>query len=233
MTTKKCMYGHYYNADQFSFCPYCADKKRTSTVTPNGRDIFSSTQNNSAMPNNDDDEKTVLLSSDLSVDELLAGMKSGQQEPVTEMDVEQNSDDYENESAQVPSEPEEKNIDEIIKNAVVGWLICIEGAAYGEVFPLHSGTFYIGRSPKMDIVLDKDPDVVMFYHATIIYDPENKEFSVQPGESMELYYKNKKPVNYKEKLEAYDTLTIGKTKLLFFPLCGSEFSWDEIKEEKS
>ena len=30
-------------------------------------------------------------------------------------------------------------------------------------------------------------------------------------------------------LEPYDELTIGKTKLLFIPLCGERFDWNEEK----
>ena len=35
------------------------------------------------------------------------------------------------------------------------------------------------------------------------------------------------PVMMTVRLKAYDVLTIGSTKLMFVPLCGEQFSWDE------
>ena len=40
---------------------------------------------------------------------------------------------------------------------------------------------------------------------------------------------NGKPALSVEKIEAYDVLTIGTTKLLFVPLCGDRFDWNEKK----
>ena len=34
-----------------------------------------------------------------------------------------------------------------------------------------------------------------------------------------------------EKIEAYDTLSIGRTKLVFIPFCGEFFSWDDSSKK--
>ena len=69
-------------------------------------------------------------------------------------------------------------------------------------------------------------------HAIIIYEPKNKMFMVQPGESRELFYLNGNVVLNTEKIEQNDRLYIGETELLFIPLCGENFSWDELGDKE-
>ena len=113
----------------------------------------------------------------------------------------------------------------------VGWLIGVNGNYYGECFELKSGKNFIGRAPEMDIVLSADKTVSRYRHAVVLYEPHSRVFIAQAGESRELFYLNENVVLKNEQLNAYDTLLIGTTKLVFFPLCGSEFSWDDLKEE--
>ncbi len=113
----------------------------------------------------------------------------------------------------------------------VGWLIGVSGKYYGECFELRSGKNFIGRAPEMDVVLAADKTVSRQRHAVVLYEPHSRTFFAQAGESRELFYLNEKVVLKNEQLSAYDTLLIGTTKLVFFPLCGSEFSWDDVKEE--
>ena len=115
---------------------------------------------------------------------------------------------------------------------VVGWLICVNGRYYGESFELKSGKNIIGRAQGADVCLADDDRVSNYNHAVVIYEPREKQFFVQAGDSKELFYKNDQAVLKNESLKAYDILTAGSTKLLFFPLCGEDFSWDDIKEEK-
>ena len=114
---------------------------------------------------------------------------------------------------------------------VVGWLICVGGNHFGESFELRSGKNLIGRSAQMDIALTDEPTVASNNHAAVIYEPREKCFYVQAGDSKELLYKNDEVLLKNEKLAAYDVLTAGNAKLLFFPLCGEDFSWDKVKEE--
>ena len=47
-----------------------------------------------------------------------------------------------------------------------------------------------------------------------------------------MYYLHGKVVLNNEILKSHDVLEIGNTKLLFVPLCGESFSWEDVKKEK-
>lgn len=113
---------------------------------------------------------------------------------------------------------------------VVGYLIAIEGAYFGEGFKLKTGRNFIGRSPEMDIQLSLDLSVSRRKHAIIIYEPRARIFIAQPGESRELFYLNDQVVLNNVTMKPYDILTIGETKLLLLPLCGENFTWDDYKK---
>ena len=114
---------------------------------------------------------------------------------------------------------------------VVGWLTCIEGLHYGKSFNLRSGKSFIGRAPGNDVVLADDFSVSREKHAVVIYDPKAKRFLVQPGSSRELFYVNDEILLNNQFLEAYDVLTIGDEKLLFIPMCGERFCWEDMKKK--
>lgn len=113
----------------------------------------------------------------------------------------------------------------------VGWLIGISAPYLGECFELRTGKNFIGRGQDMDIVLASDTTVSRYRHAVVLYEPKARIFLAQPGDSRELFYINDKVVLNNQPLEAYDKLTIGETKLMFFPLCSSEFSWDDVEKD--
>ena len=112
---------------------------------------------------------------------------------------------------------------------VVGWLVCIEGATKGTDYRIHSQNNYIGRSAKMDISIPEDSHISAENSAIIAYDNEHRTFYFGPGSGRNIVRVNGKPALSVEKIEAYDVLTIGTTKLLFVPLCGDRFDWNEKK----
>lgn len=114
---------------------------------------------------------------------------------------------------------------------VVGWLVCIKGDAFGKSFTLKSGKNFIGRDRKMDVALVGDKSVSRQCHAIILYDPKSRMFLVQPGTSRELFYLNDKVVLGVEAVQSNDVLSIGKTDLMFIPLCSAQFSWEEQIEK--
>ena len=113
---------------------------------------------------------------------------------------------------------------------VAGWLVCIEGEDFGGSFTVKSGRNFIGRAANMDIVLHGDNSISREKHAIILYEPKRREFIAQAGESRELFYLNDEVVLNPARLKQNDVLTIGNTRLMFFPCCGEEFSWDDFKK---
>ncbi|MCM1160531.1 MAG: FHA domain-containing protein [Roseburia sp.] len=118
-----------------------------------------------------------------------------------------------------------------IIDPVVGWLVCIEGADFGSSFIIKSGRNFVGRSGDMDIVLHGDSSISRVKHAIILYEPKRREFIAQAGESRELFYVNEEVVLNSTRLKQHDILMIGNTKLMFFPCCGENFSWDDYRKD--
>lgn len=112
---------------------------------------------------------------------------------------------------------------------VVGWLVCIEGATKGNDYRIHSQNNYIGRSARMDISIPGDSHISAENSAIIAYDNVDRTFYFGPGSGRNIVRVNGKPALSVEKIEAYDVLTVGTTKLLFVPLCGDRFDWNEKK----
>ena len=112
---------------------------------------------------------------------------------------------------------------------VVGWLVCIEGNNLGVDYKIKSGRNFIGRAQDMDIAITGDNTVSRERHAAVIYDPKTLKFLVQPGDSKELCYLNDEVVLKAEEISLNDVLTVGSTKLMFFPCCNEKFNWESVK----
>lgn len=110
---------------------------------------------------------------------------------------------------------------------VVGWLVCIKGAYFGQSFNLKTGRNNVGRAGNMDIVLAQEPTVSRNRHAVITYEPSERKFFIQPGESSGLTYRNKAVVMQFEPLQAYDRVRLGNAEFIFVPCCGEQFSWED------
>lgn len=111
-----------------------------------------------------------------------------------------------------------------------GWLVGIEGPSKGKAYTVRENKNYIGRSANNDIVLAEDHTVSREKHAVIIYVPKQRIFIAQPGDSRELFYVNDDVVLENLPLKSGDLIEIGRSKLRFLPLCGSEFGWDDVTE---
>ena len=111
---------------------------------------------------------------------------------------------------------------------VVGWLIALNGAYMGKSFPLKSGYNTIGRWPKMDIALTQEPTVSRDRHSIVTYEPKNRVFFIQPGESNGLTYVNDEVLLSPSSLSDESIIQLGECKLLFKALCGKNFSWDNL-----
>lgn len=108
-----------------------------------------------------------------------------------------------------------------------GWLICVSGAARGTDYRIRSERNTLGRSDRMDISIKGDLGISRDSHAVISYNPRARSFTLVPGEGKSIIYLNGQEVLFPVKLSAYDRIEVSETTLVFIPLCGEAFSWDD------
>jgi hypothetical protein len=63
-------------------------------------------------------------------------------------------------------------------------------------------------------------------HASVIYDYSNNLYFVKHEDGKYLTYLNSAVLLETKELKAFDKIKVGKTELLFVPLCGENFKWD-------
>ena len=110
---------------------------------------------------------------------------------------------------------------------VVGWLACVAGPSRGKSYTVRGGVNSIGRSERMDIVITGDLKISSENHAKISYSDKHNRFNLLPGEGRNIVYLNDEEVFTPMSLHAYDLIDFGETKLLFVPLCGEKFTWED------
>ena len=97
-------------------------------------------------------------------------------------------------------------------------------AASAQVFS-QSDKNYIGRSEKMDICVRGDETISRENHAVVSYDSIDKIYYFSPGEGRNIVRHNGKAIFQTVELNIYDRVVVGKTELVFMPLCGNDFEW--------
>lgn len=249
MRLMKCINNHYYDGDVYSKCPHCKeemDEIRTEKLDARcyGVDIMSKHKSNDDLweSNSQDFEQPTSMNSahKESEEKSAVDLRSTIENLNMTEKPEYSSNGFDKDklrkatvafhTSNVPDD-ECKTVSfsgrqEDAKEPLVGWLVGLNGEVYGEGFPLVTGRNYIGRGADMDVVLRGDPSVSRNKHAIIIYDPKNRQFLVQPGESKELFYLNDKVVLDTLTIINGSVLCIGETKLKFVALCGEDFSWE-------
>ena len=120
----------------------------------------------------------------------------------------------------------EQRADGDVTEPVVGWLVCISGPARGMDYRLHAGYNYIGRESG-DIRIRGDLQISRQNHAMIAYDSEGHLYFVGPSAGRNIIRVNNRAVLTAVEIQMYDVISIGTTKLMFVPLCGDNFSWEE------
>lgn len=109
---------------------------------------------------------------------------------------------------------------------VVGWLVVINGEGRGRDLRITPQMNNIGRE-KGEIILNfGDASISREKHAYLAYAPGKNTFWFGHGDGKNLSEINNEPVIGKQELQPFDRILIGKTELLFVPLCGENFSWD-------
>ena len=110
---------------------------------------------------------------------------------------------------------------------VVGWLVCTQGPEKGRDYRVRSERNGIGRGADMAICIAGDEAISRENHAFISYNPRKASFRIAPGEGRGMIYLNGEEVDVPMPLMAYDRIELGQTHLIFLPLCGERFHWEE------
>ncbi|HNW85634.1 MAG TPA: hypothetical protein PLR69_10750 [Candidatus Limiplasma sp.] len=113
---------------------------------------------------------------------------------------------------------------------VVGWLICTGGVNRGMDYRLHASYNQIGRGNGLDVMITGDNKISEKPMGWIAYDPLSHTFAIGANAGVtNFFYLNDKPLfaNQMSMLNAHDKVRMGDTTLLFQPLCGDDFSWEE------
>ena len=113
---------------------------------------------------------------------------------------------------------------------VVGWLVCVSGAYFGQSFPLKAGNNAVGRAMNMDIPLAQEPSVSRNKHCVITFEPQSQTFYVQQGESSGLTYLNGSMVLTPAQMKANDRVRLGQAEFFLFPLCEGDFRWENFAQ---
>lgn len=121
-----------------------------------------------------------------------------------------------------------QNPSDAMADPVVGWLVVADGPGKGNFLKLGYGQNSIGRGPGQRVTLDfGDSEISRDNHAILTYDPRGRVFYIQQGSGTNLTYMDGEPVLSPTKLPAMSRIALGSTTLLFVPLCGDSFNWDE------
>ncbi len=215
MELKKCQNGHYYDASIYEECPTCKETQY------GGRTMGLSEERETPFPIPPQDERTAPLQDGYTApvqNGYTAPLKDGYTVPLTDDRYAgpRNLDDGQT----VAVVHQELGID-----PVVGWLVSVSGQEKGRDYRIHSDNNFIGRSETMDIRIRGDETISRINHAVVAYDTRDKIFYFAPGGGRSINRVNGKAVLAMVPLNAYDEIEIGRTRLIFVPLCGERFEW--------
>ena len=205
---RTCSAGHVYDADQFASCPYCNRNTRAiqfgATAAPAGYGATTVPAGYGAAPAGRDDT---------------IGQTVMPEAIRRRMEQERDNRTVGEFKRKLGYEP------------VVGWLVCVEGPEVGKDYRLFGRINSIGRAEGNDVVLAQEHTVSQKNHVRLAYDAKHNNFQLIPGEGTNVTYLNDEPLYVPQKLNAYDVLEMGATKLIFVPLCNERFHWPEKRTE--
>ena len=112
------------------------------------------------------------------------------------------------------------------ENFVCGWLVVVDGPGKGKSLNVCAGQSAISRSATERIVLNfGDTSITSKQQLLVIFDDENREFIVAPGNGSSLNRLNGQIVAGQMLLKSGDILKVGATTLRFMAFCDTNFSW--------
>ncbi|MEZ5817364.1 MAG: FHA domain-containing protein [Hyphomicrobiaceae bacterium] len=120
---------------------------------------------------------------------------------------------------------------DVRSDPVVGWLVVLSGPGKGNFRPIYSGSNTIGRSPGQRIPIDFGDDAISGEkQAFLVYDGRKRQYQLVPNlERPNLVHLNDSALLANGELKPHDKITMGRTTLLFVPLCGADFDWGDLK----
>lgn len=212
---RTCSAGHVYDADQFASCPYCNRNTRaiqfgagggyTPTAAPGG-------YGNTAAPGGYDAAIPPTGGRDSTIGETVMPEAIRRR-----MEQEKDNRTVGEFKRKLGYEP------------VVGWLVCVEGPEVGKDYRLYGRINTIGRAEDNDVVLAQEHTVSQKNHVRLAYDAKHNNYQLIPGDGSNVTYLNDEPLYVPQRLNAYDILEMGETKLMFIPLCNDRFRWPTSK----
>lgn len=114
-----------------------------------------------------------------------------------------------------------------VHDLAVGWIVVIEGPGRGCTKEIFYGMNGIGRDRDERIPLDfGDTSISRSAHAYIVFDEKQNDFYIQHGGKSNLVRLNDAAVLSPIPIKQGDIIEIGSTKLMFVPLCGEAFKWE-------
>ena len=114
-----------------------------------------------------------------------------------------------------PVPPQDSTADR--QNEVVGWLVALSGAAYGESFELKGSQNVVSVTPTLTVCVG-DGNTISNSAALVTYAADKQTCRVVPCGQGQAVTVNGEAVTGERLLAAYDRLVIGEESLLFFPL---------------
>ncbi len=114
---------------------------------------------------------------------------------------------------------------------VVGWLVVLDGPGKGNFRPIFKGSNTIGRAGNQRVPIDFGDDAISGEkQAFLTYDERKRSYQLVPNlERPNLVYHNDAALTSNVDLKPHDKVMMGRTTLLFVPLCGPEFDWADLK----
>ena len=212
MRQTRCEKGHFYDADRFASCPHCANM---AGGMPQGNPTVTKTL---------DDQVTVTLGKPVQSEQMAQMAQAVPAPQVVEVAAEIRA------VTPFDDEPVTQGFFKKDSDPVVGWLVCTKGVHKGEDFRLRAGRNFIGRGQNMDIKLTGENTVSRDKHAIVLYEPNQRIFLAQMGESHELVYLNGNLLMSNAQMKAYDRLQLGDAEWMLIPCCGETFDWQEDEE---
>lgn len=125
-------------------------------------------------------------------------------------------------------ESQDPAADDASLDPVVGWLVVVKGPGRGNAVRLGNGWNSIGRDSSQRVRLDYgDAKISRSNHAKLLYDTRSRKFTITLGDGLNPTYLKGEALLAPTELKGRDLIQLGDTELLFVPLCGNDFDWQD------